>query len=110
MDQNENEHHKYLRLRCQLDVEDVTMVEERTWSNNEMIQKRLINDKFIIISKSNGNKTTTLTQEEEDEFEEKWKRLWNLKIFDDIQAAINTETDVERLKDKLKQVLSNGQI
>jgi len=122
MDQKESEHQNYLRLRCQLDVEDVTMIEERTWSRITgpahteaklfVTQRRQIGDKFIRISEENGNslKTTDLSQKEEKEFEDKWKRLWNHKIFDDIQTAISTETDEERLKDRLKELLSQGQI
>ncbi len=123
MDPKESEQSNYLSLRCELVVEDgITMVEVRTWSRvtgqtdseGKLYKTRMrqIGDKFLMISEENGNttKTTNLSRKGEDELEDKWKKLWNLKIFDDIQTVISTETDEERLKDRLKQLLSPGQV
>ena len=118
MEQKESKYRNYLGLRCEQDVEDGTMIEERTWSRDSearlyKTQMRRIGDKFIMLSEEeNGNleKTTNLSEKEEEEFEDKWKKLWNLKIFHDIETAINTETEEEKLKDRLKQLLSQHQI
>ena len=118
MEQKKSEYRNYLGLRCEQDVEDGTMIEERTWSRDPearlyKTQMRQMGGKFIMLSEEeNGNleKTTNLSEKEEEEFEDKWKKLWNLKIFHDIETAINTETEEEKLKDRLKQLLSQNQI
>ncbi len=111
---NSVEYHKGMTVRHELVIGDETLVEERRWisvtgpkdsdtkSRIIRVRKQQIGSKSITTVEENGHKRriTDLSQEEQDELEDKWEKLWVPKISEDnIKSVIQTEIDEEKLKE-----------